>query len=282
MVKILTDSASDITLAEAIDMNVDMVPLRVNFGHKPYDQFLDADFTEFYRMLAQEKELPVTSQPSPADFLPVFSRAKKDGDSVVAILLSGAISGTVQSAHIARDMAEYDDIFIIDSRQAIMGQRLLVEYAVSLRSRGLTAAEIAIFITEASRRIRLYGAVDTLKYLRRGGRIPKTTELLGTALGIKPVLELVDGSLEVVGKARGNAGATTAMLKLVEEHSDFDPAAPVYFGYTATDTLCRNFQKLLCSRFKLKNTRICPVGGTVGTHIGPGAFAIAYLTRPQA
>lgn len=282
MIHIITDTGSDLTLAQAAAMDVELVPMSVSFGEHPYDQLADEHFSLFYKQLTEEKALPVTSQPSPGDFLARFLPAVEAGDSVVAILLSSRLSGTMQSALIAREMADSSDIYIIDSQQAAVGQRLLVEHAVALRAKGLTASEIAAVVTEMSGRVRLYAALDTLKYLRKGGRIPRSTEVLGTALGIKPIIQLAAGPIVMAGKARGHAGAVTSLVKLVEQHRNFDPLTPVYFAYTASEAMGGNFRKLACAHFKLKNTVIYPVGATIGTHIGPGAIALAYLERPDA
>lgn len=279
MIRIITDTASDITGLQAAAMDVARVPLRIHFDEAPYDPLADEDFSQFYSLLESSKSLPTTSQTSPGDYLPLFQDAKEHGDTVIAILLSGALSGTVQSAHIAKDMAAYNNIHIIDSRQAIIGQRLLVEYAVRLRDEGKSAACIVDTITDALGRIRLFGALQTLKYLRKGGRIPKSTEMVGTVLGIKPIISLQQGSIVMAGKARGHAGAMTAMVKLIGENTRFDPAAPVYFGYTQDEKAARNFRKLATVKYHLTNTAFHPVGPVVGTHIGPGAFAVAYLVK---
>ena len=279
MIKIVTDTASDITPSQALALGVQMVTLNVTFGDVQYDQSQDDTFDLFYQMLAANKQLPVTSQPSPDAFLRIFEDAKQNGDEIVAILLSGSLSGTVQSATIAKEMCGYENIHIIDSRQAIIGQRLLVEYAVQLTKDGKTGEDISAAILEASPRIRLYGALDTLKYLRKGGRIPATTEMLGTMMGIKPLVRLEGGVLSTAGKARGHAGAVTNMIRLVDEAPHFDPATPVYFGYTGTQKQLVAFRQLCIQRYKLTNTVTCPVGSVVGTHIGPGAFAIAYLAE---
>lgn len=279
MIRILTDTASDITPAQAAKMGVELVTIGVHFASTAYDQPADEDFGQFYELLESEKNLPTTSQPAPGDFLPHFTAAKQAGDSLVAILLAGGLSGTVQSAHVAKEMAEYDDIYIIDSKQAAMGQRLLVDYALRLRDSGALAPDIAAVVQSAAPRVRLFAAIDTLKYLRKGGRIPKTAELLGSALGIKPLIELRDGAIEMAGKTRGRAGAVTGLMKLMAENDNFDPAMPVYFAYTQNDIPCRNFRKLAVQKFRLKNSTVWPVGPTIGTHIGPGGFAAAWLVK---
>lgn len=280
MIQIVTDTASDISAAEARQLGVDVVKLSVMFGDTPYDQMQDENFDTFYQMLDTCKELPVTSQPSPDAFLTVFKAAKEAGNEVIAILLSSKLSGTVQSAFIAREMSGHENsIHVIDSGQAITGQRLLVEYAVRLRDEGKSAGEIVAIIREAGTRIRLFGALNTLKYLRKGGRIPATAEMIGTVMGIKPLVKLEDGQIQMAGKARGHAGAVTNMVKLVEECPRFDDTAPVYFGYTDTPKQLVAFRQLCVQRYNLNNTVTCPIGSVIGTHVGPGAFAITCLVK---
>lgn len=279
MIRIVTDTASDISLPQAKKMGVDLVRLSVTFGDAPYDQDQDENFDTFYQMLGTSKQLPVTSQPSPDAFLSVFNDAKKNGEEVIAILLTSKVSGTVQSATIAKELCDYDKIHIIDSMQGIIGQRLLVEYALRLRDEQKSAKEIIEVIEDAYPRVKIFAALDTLKYLRKGGRIPKTAEMIGTMMGIKPLVKLEDGMLVMAGKARGHAGAVTSMMKLVGENADFDPVAPVYFGYSGTPQQLIAFRKLCTQKFQLKDTATHAVGAVIGTHLGPGAFAIAYLTK---
>lgn len=282
MIRIVTDTAADIPLAEANSLAVELVKLNVNFGDMPFDVLAEDAFDVFYRLLESSKELPTTSQPAPTDYLQIFQSAKEAGDEVVVITLSSKLSGTLQSATIAKQMADYEPIYIIDSKQAAMGQRLLVEYAARLRDSGKTAAQIAGVIGDAAGRVCLFAALDTLKYLRRGGRIPRSAEVVGTLMGIRPLITVnSEGSVSMAGKARGHAGAVTGMVKLMDAHTNFDDAAPVYFGYTAQDQYCRNFAKLAAARYRLKNTPIVPVGPVVGTHVGPNAFAVAYLVKEK-
>lgn len=280
MIKIITDTASDITPSQALDMNVQLVHLRVMFKDIAYEPAQDDNFDTFYTLLQTSKDLPTTSQPSPADFLQHFTQAKEDGDEVIAILLSGALSGTVQAAEIAKELSDNENVYIINSKNAAIGQRLLVEYAVKLRDEGKTAAEIAFLVEDATRRVVLFAALDTLKYLRKGGRIPKSAEILGTVMGIKPIITLDEnGAVVMAGKARGHAGAMAALIKLMDAKRDFSPEAPVYFGYTQQPIPCRNLRKLACARYHLHDadTRQYPVGPVIGTHVGPGAVAVAYL-----
>lgn len=282
MIKILTDTASDITPGQALAMDVLLVPLRVMFKDVAYEPAQDEDFDTFYTLLPTSKELPTTSQPSPADFLAHFSQAKEDGDEVIAITISGKLSGTVQSAEIAKELADYEDVYVIDSKNAALGQRLLVEYAVKLRAEGKTAAEINQLVQNAVRRVVLFAALDTLKYLRKGGRIPKSAEILGTVMGIKPIITLDEnGAVVMAGKARGHAGAMASLIKMMDSNNKFSKEAPVYFGYTQQPIPCRNLRKLATARYKLEETRQFAVGPVIGTHVGPGGVAVAYMMQEE-
>lgn len=263
-------------------MNIDVVPLRTTFNDVSYDPLNDENFEKFYELLANSKEIPTTSQPTPGAYLEVFERAKRKKESIIVIALSSGLSGTYQSACIAAEMADYDDIRVVDSLQAIMGQRMIVEHAVKMRDEGADVEEIVAFVEDARHRTYVYGALDTLKYLRKGGRISMSTELIGAMLAIKPIVTLDEkGAIAMCAKARGHAGAVTAMVKLVDEHPHFDPSVPVYFGYSLDAEPANKFRKLMTTRCHLKETRMAPVGSVIGTHVGAGAFAIAYLAAKE-
>lgn len=282
MIRIVTDTSSDITPTQAKALGVDLAPLDIHFDNTPYNAAADETFEEFYSLLARSRDLPTTSQPPPSSFLSIYQEAKEAGDDVIVITLTKKISGTLQSAMIAKEMAGYDRVHIIDSLSTVIGQRLLVERAVSLRKEGQSAKAIADAISDASKRLILGAGLDTLKYLRKGGRIPKSAEMIGTVLGVKPLIKLVDGGIIMAGKARGRAGVQRALLGIVQEHDDFDPQVPVYIGYTGSDKLAQEFRALFSSQYPQCKTVLYPVGAVVATHVGPGAFAIAYLTRPES
>ena len=283
MIRIITDSASDITRSEAKEIGVGLAFLDINFKNHPYDAPSDESFEVFYRLLEESKDLPVTSQPSPDSFLELYQEAMEAGDEVILITISSTLSGTAQSATIAKDLCGYDKIYIIDSRQAIIGERLLVDYALQMIKEGRPVAEIVDILNGAVSRIRLFGALDTLKYLRKGGRIPKTAELIGTMMGIKPIVELQSstGLLAMAGKARGYAKSMTTMLSLVDANNNFDTSAPIYFGYTGNEQFCKSFRKLVVGKYHLDNHVTYPIGPVIGTHVGANAFAIAYLVKGE-
>lgn len=279
MIRIITDTASDITLRQAQEMDVTLLSMPVSFGQSPYDQLLDEDFTQFYHRLETEPVLPVTSLSSPGEYLALFEEAKERGDSVIAIPISSRLSGSYQSACAARDMTDYDDIHVVDARQALIGQRLMVEYAVRLRQEGVHAGEIARLVAEASGRVRLYGVLDTLKYLIKGGRISKSAGVVGSALGIKPLVCLQDGAVGTAGKARGRDGAAALLLQHIRDDMNFDPSFPFCFGYTQNREPVDAFAKLAEQEFGLQNCPVYPVGGVIGTHVGPNAVVAVWVVK---
>ena len=280
MVRIITDSTSDILPAEAARLGIDRVPLKVIFGDTAYLEGIDLSMEEFYRRLAAATTLPTTSQPGPADFLPAFEAVRDAGDSAVVILLSGALSGTVQSAVIAKEMAVYDPIYIVDSRTTILGLRLLVEYALRLRETGMDAAAIAATLEEAKRRVVLLATLDTLDYLYMGGRLSRAGKIAGTLLNFKPVITLKDGKLEVVGKGRGVPRAIETIFDAMDKLPEPDTTtAPIYFGYTAVTDKVELLREEACRRYGFPRYDLYPVGCVIGTHAGPGACVITYLAQ---
>ena len=280
MIQIVTDSASDITLKQAEEMNVQIVPLTILFEDGVCPQETDEDFQIFYEKLIKENGLPKTSQPTPNKYLEIFRLAKEVGDEVLVITLSGGLSGTVQSAKLAKDLAGYERIEIIDSKQAILTQRMLVEYAVKLRDEGKTLDEITALVLKQREKLTVFGMLDTLTYLKKGGRIPASMALLGNLLRIKPVIILKNSVLEQLGKARGRRDGLKMLCTQMEE-AEIDLSFPVYFGYTLDPEPTKQFQAEMEQKFQLKNTKLYPVGGVIGTHVGPNCVAVAFAVKDK-
>lgn len=278
-VRIITDSTSDISLEQARKMGIAIVPLKVIFGEKEYKEGLEITIDGFYEKLVTTEKLPTTSQPSPDDFLEHFMQAKEAGDSVVAILIAGKLSGTFQSAMIAKDMAEYSQIYIVDSMTAITGLRLLVEHAVDLRNQGMEAEQIAETLEGLKDRIVLLAMVDTLEYLYKGGRLSKSSAIIGTLLKFKPIITLKDAALWVVGKERGANKGIARLLEAIEEFGTIDRKFPVNFGYTAEDSKTQILMDKVLEKYPLDKTGVYPVGCVVGTHVGPGACILTYIKQ---
>lgn len=278
-IRIITDSTSDISREQAAAMDITLVPLKVIFGDHEYKEGVEITIDGFYEKLVQSEKLPTTSQPAPDDFLNYFNEAKAAGDSVIVLLIAGKLSGTVQSASIAREMAEYKEIFIIDTNTAITGLRILVEHAVKMRTEGKGAAEIAATIDSLKDRVVLLAMVDTLEYLHKGGRLSKSSAILGTLLKFKPVITLKDGVIGVVGKERGANKGIAKILESIEDFGEIDFTYPVNLGYTAEDSKSVILKEKLEEKYRVNDLRMFPVGCVVGTHVGPGACVLTYIRK---
>ena len=278
-IRIITDSTSDITKEQAKELGINVVPLKVRIDNQEYLDGETITHSEFYEKLKKAKEFPTTSQPTPEQFLKCFEEAKQNQETVIAILISGKLSGTVQSAKIAKELSEYDDIYVIDSLNTITGLRLLVEYAVKLKDEGKSAIDIVNTIEEAKQRVVLNAFVNTLDYLHKGGRLSKASAVIGTILNIKPLIYLKDGKLGVCGKARGINAAMSQVVDSVKNSDEIDDSMPVYFGYTHIKDACLDFKKLAEDKYNLKETKMHSIGAIVGSHVGEGAAAIIYLHK---
>lgn len=276
---ILTDSTADFRPEEAERKGIGIVPLKVQFGQEEFPDVLD--HAAFFQRLAQEKELPTTSQAGPDDFLPWFERARQNGDSVICLPMAASLSGTCQSALIAREMCGYSHIHVVDSTQTVLGLRLLADLACLLRDQGLDAPAIVDELERAKGRVRLLAIVDTLKYLHRGGRLPAAVSIAGELLKVKPIITLKDGRLGLVGRGVGAKGSLSALVRLVGEELAADRRLPVYYGYTADDALCQGLMALAQEAFGPHRHEVHPVGAVIGTHVGPGAAVMVYLEQGE-
>ncbi len=288
MIKILTDSTSDIDRKFAADNDVAIVPLNVNFDGDIYLDGEDLTAKEFFVKLANSDKLPTTSQPTPQQFMPYFETAKQNGDSVVCILLSSALSGTVQSAELAKAEVDYDGIYIIDSKNATMAQVLLVYRALDLVKAGKSAQEIADDLTVAREHLHLFAIIDDLTYLRKGGRLSTVAAFAGGLLGIKPVVginaqpieekvENHDGTLSLASKARGLPGAYVNVFKLIGQVGGINENLPVVVGGSGDKKSYEPFIRYVTQNLKLAKPTVGEIGAVIGTHAGPGAAGIGFF-----
>lgn len=278
MIRIVTDNASDITLEQARSMRVDRVCLAASFDDSPCAMDTNDDYDRFYERLAASVKLPVTSRPSPESYLGIFEDAKAKGDHVLVLTLSSGLSGTCESAHVAKDMSGYENITIIDTLQAVMTQRILVERAVFMRDSGMPVGCIVSEIERLKDKVRVIGIIGSLKCLKKGGRIPPALATIGDALGIKPVITVRDGVIVSAGKVRGmKAGMNTAWKML--ENAEIDMDYPLVFGYTSDARLGSAFMKDTMARTGAVEAKLCQVCGIIGTHLGPDSVGVAYVEK---
>lgn len=276
MIRIVTDSTSDLSAERAAQLGVEMLPLSVHFGEACYRDGVDITKGEFYEKLSRADKLPTTSQITPETFEAVFRRHIQAGDQVLGLFISSAMSGTCQSANIARSMVDEDNIAVPDTGTVTFGLGLLVETACLLRDQGLSLAELTDRITQLAPRVRLLAVVDTLKYLKMGGRISTATALVGGVLGISPIITIEDGLVASIGKARGRKAALAWIAKRMESEPP-DTSLPVAFGHSNAPEVmadCMEAFKPQTQGAPLIVT--CDIGAVVGTHVGPGAGGLAY------
>ena len=268
-IRIITDSTSDLSLEQARQAGIEMVPLKVSFGSEEYIDKFTITNEEFYEKLKASDVLPTTTLVSPQQFLEVFNRYPDD--DLVGIFISNKLSGTYQSAVMAKEESGRENIYLLDSGTASCGLALLLEQAVRLKDDGLTAAEIAERIGALAPRVEIYAIFNTLKYLVKGGRLSGAQGLLGSMLGIKPVLSVRHGALSTLGKERGMKKASDFVLERLRSLPDFDGGMPVAFAHSdnATD--------LDYLRQHFPEGTVYGMGSVVGTHAGPGAVMIAFF-----
>ena len=276
----VTDSASDILPREAETLGVTVLPLSVTFGGTTYRDSVDLTHRAFYEKLFSGKEMPTTSQLPPADFEDCFEPLVAAGHDLVVITLSSKLSGTYQSAVIAA--ADYPGrVFVVDSRTAAIGQRILLMRGLELAAQGLDAQTVAKTLEEEAHRVRVMAMVDTLEYLKRGGRISAATAIAGTVLSIKPAIEIRDGQVSMAGKARGTRQGNALLRQLMDQYGGIDPEAPYAFVYSGlNDDLLRKF---IADQPDLWQTEedlpIHSLGCVIGAHVGPGAYGIAFFEK---
>ena len=279
MIRIITDSSSDMSLKHCRELDIDLVPLRVSFGQKSYRSLIEISNKEFYEQLAASEALPTTAQITPGEFEQIFQEYVSQGDEVIGLFISSKMSGTYQSALLAKEMVGSQRIHIVDTLTVTFALALLVEEAVKMRDRGnLTAGEIAARIHELVPRVCLWAVVDTLEYLKKGGRLSPGSAFFASILGICPVITIKDGLVEAAGKARGKQAGfklIEGLLKKQEISGDYG----ITLGHTNSTKSMEAFVQYFKEYLKKRDIEICEIGSIVGAHVGPGACGIAYIAK---
>lgn len=277
-IRIITDSASDMVDSKRSD--VTFLPLRVIFGDTEYRDGIDITRKEFYEKLVEGDEIPKTSQITPFEFGEAIKATREAGEDVLVITLSSKLSGTYQSAAVAA--SEYDEgVAVVDSANVSVGEYILVEYAIRLKDEGRSLSEIVTELEKAKEKIHVIALLDTLEYLKKGGRISKAAAFAGGLLSIKPVIAVENGEVVVLGKARGSKQGNNYLKEQIKKAGGVDYSMPYVLGYSGLDDSL--LQKYISDSEELwkDNTDkldIILVGGAIGTHAGPGAIAVAFYS----
>ena len=276
--RIIVDSTTDL-LPEA-RARVSVVPRTVHFGDEEYIDGVTIDHRSFYEKLIETDVHPTTSQASPAAFMAEFVKVREAGDSAVVITLSARLSGTYQSAVIAA--ADFENIYVVDSESVTIGTAILTELALRYLDEGMDAKEIAQRLEEEKKRILIVALLDTLEYLKKGGRISKTVAFAGAVLNIKPVISVSGGGIAILGKARGSRMGNNLLEQEIEKAGGVDFSLPVLLGYTGlSDALLQKYIEDSRRIWEqgLEQVRYTTIGSVIGTHAGPGAIAVAFFKK---
>ena len=280
MVRIVTDSAADFSPAELEQKKIICIPLKVLFGGEEYEENINLSKDQFYEKLLVSEGFPKTSQAAPAVLAGLFEDAKAAGDEIIYVTLSSALSGTWQSAMFIKEDMGYDKAFVVDSRNATGGQRMLVEHAVRLRDQGKCAAEIVDEVEALRERIVLYACINTLEYLYRGGRISHLSYALGTLAQIKPIIHVDHmGRVDIPAKAMGMRKGMEHLCKQADAKNP-DPDFPLYVMYTNDRSVAETLAVRLAEHGQAGHPdNIIQLGAAIGSHVGPAACGLVYVGK---
>lgn len=254
-----------------------IIPISVNIDGTEYKSGVNLTSDSFYELLQSSQEFPRTSQPSPQEFIELFEQVKESGDQLIYLCLSSCLSGTYQGALIAKEMVDYDDIYIIDTFGATHIISILAEYARKLINEGFTAGEIVDKCETLKSKIKVYAGVDTLEYLYKGGRLSRTTAAVGGIAGVKPIVTVSGGRVESIGKCIGKIRAMNFIVDKVKSHK-IDKNFPIYSLYTCGTENCETLEEKLAENGYEINGRL-QVGATIGAHVGPSVYAVLFVEK---
>ena len=280
-IRIIIDSSADFEPEIADELGITVIPMKTIFGEEEFAEGIDITREQFYEKLVESDEFPRTSQVTPFEFARELDKLE-DGDEALIITLSGKLSGMAESARTAASQSPVP-AFVVDSESVTIGERILAERAVEMRDAGAKANTIAETLDREKADIKVIATLDTLEYLKRGGRISAAAALAGGLLSIKPVVGVVDGEVAVLGKARGSKQGNNMLREMIAE-TGIDFSRPVHLGYTGlSDKLLRKYVADSRDLFEahLDEPSSSIIGSTIGTHVGPGAIAVAYFASEK-
>lgn len=280
-IKILVDSAADINQKEAEQLGIHMISMPIYFGTDEYMDGVDLDSNDFYNKLVNSQSLPKTSQINPYRFKKKFQELLDEDSEIICITLSSQLSGTYLNAKLSAEDFP-DKVFVVDSMNASVGERLLCEYAIQLVAKGLNAKEIKKELDNVKNRINVIAIVDTLEYLKKGGRVSQIVAMAGKMLSIKPIIAIIDGKVEIIGKSIGSRRSNNMLTTLVEKRGGIDFKMPYCLAYTGFSEEKVDKYISESSELWINHSNDIPrviVGATIGTHIGPGSIGIAFFAN---
>ncbi|OEF98545.1 DegV family protein [Desulfuribacillus alkaliarsenatis] len=273
-IKIVVDSTCDLQDDVLQEYGIERVSLKVHFKNETYRDWIDIKPKEFYQKLRNSEVLPTTSQPSPAEFIDLYKSIATEDDSIISIHLGAKLSGTVQSAVLAKSMLENYDITVVDSKQATCGTGFIAIAAAEAAKHGKSKEDILALIEKIIDNQRTLFMVDTLEYLKKGGRIGKASALIGSLLNIKPILSLdIDGGVMSVDKARGKKKAEKAILQILKNTYGDKELSVALCHADSIDTV-EEFSSILKEELNIADIMIADIGPVIGTHVGPGAWGV--------
>ena len=280
-VKLVVDSCADISQEEAKKLGITVIPLIVTIGDEDYLDGINLSVSEFYEKLTTSKTLPKTAQINPYRYQEVFDELTKNGDEVICIALSSGCSGTYMSAKLASESFN-GKVHVVDSLNIAMGERIFVEYAIKLIESKMSVTEIVEELERAKTKIRILAVVDTLEYMKKGGRMSAATAFAGELLNIKPIVSIIDGKVQMIGKARGSKKAFNFINEYVDNCGGIDDNKPYSLLYSGNDRAMiekyEEYNKEIWEKYQMRTLQI---GCTIGTHAGPGAVGIAFFEQDK-
>jgi len=289
MFQLVSDGGCDFTKDEVKKHNIDIIPFYVTLDQETYlKEGVDISKEEYFTRLVDDKSLnPKTAQPSPQDYIDIYTPHLKAGRDIISLTISSKFSGTYNSAKLAATMLEDDfpdrTIIVIDSLNCAVGQGLILKEMVKMRDKGYSITKTAELAEKVKESVRIYFSLDTLEYLKKGGRVGPTTAFVGGILGLRPILHIVDGAVEQLESVRGR----DKVLKLLEEGIVAALEGELQNVNIAIAHILREgdaikFKNNLQAALSIELTNpVVEVGATIGTHAGPGALAIAYCKKHE-
>ena len=278
-IRIVIDSTSDVTDEIIQKYNIKMVPLTVNFEKESFLDKVELNSKEFFEKLEAAEKLPTTTLVSPGAFVEAFSEILMDGDQVLGLFLASEFSGTYDSARMAKNMIGSDDIQIIDTRSVCLGAFALILEAIELVHQNKTIEEIVEELEKLKEKIVAVAALDTLKYLEKGGRLSKGQAVVGSLLSIKPIIEIRDGKISVIEKIRGKNKTIKWFDEWIEKNNYDLSDKPVLLFHGKAYEQLKLLREAIEDKYKIKNIIEQEVGAVIGTHSGPGVLGIGFVNK---